>query len=57
MSHAVERSIKLFKVTQHPLRCLSEKDPCHLKKSIFDRGDATADTDPSDKETSSWEKP
>ena len=34
MNSAVERSVNLFKQTQGPLRCLSEKDPCNRNKSI-----------------------
>lgn len=33
MNRSVERSIQLYKVTQHPLRCLSDRDPCNLRKS------------------------
>lgn len=35
MNRSVERSVNLFKQTQGPLRCLSEKDPCNRNKSIL----------------------
>ena len=56
MNNAVERSVQLFKITQHPLRCLSEIDPCNLKKSLIHRSE---DVDPprlSIEEGASWEK-
>ena len=57
MNHAVERSIQLFKITQHPLRCLSETDPCNLKKSVLDQGDNEVAQIASDEEAQAWEKP
>ena len=31
MKAALERSIFLYRQTTGPLRCLSERDPCHLR--------------------------
>ena len=50
MNSAVERSVNLFKQTQGPLRCLSEKDPCNHNKSILrkastDKADAPVSED------------
>lgn len=35
MKYSVERSVQLFKQTQGPLRCLSDRDPCNRHKSIL----------------------
>ena len=34
MNHAVERSISLYRQTTGPLRCLSDRDPCHLHDAV-----------------------
>jgi len=34
MSHALERSISLYRHTSGPLRCLSDRDPCILRGAL-----------------------
>lgn len=51
MNRSVERSVQLFKATQHPLRCLSDRDPCNLRKSAV-----TLQKSPTSQATSTEEK-
>ena len=56
MNNAIERSIQLYKVTKGPLRCLSAKDPCNLRRSIFDRSKDRFNEDAQLEEKAPWEK-